>query len=173
MYRDSVEVDELKHPIRVESLGIVTDSSGAGRRRGAPAQQIEYGPTESPMIAVISCDGQHTPPRGVVGGLDGTAGETWQIEDGVQSERLPNVIQLHLDPGQRVRGRDSSGGGYGDPLDRELERVTVDVLEGWETREKAHDIYGVVFTGEIDDETLEPDVAATEARRAEIRAARA
>lgn len=173
MYRDSVEVDELKHPIRVESLGIVTDSSGAGRRRGAPAQQIEYGPTDAPMMAVISCDGQHTPPRGVVGGHDGTAGETWRIEDGVQSERLPNVIQLRLEPGQRVRGRDSSGGGYGDPLDRELERVTVDVLEGWETREKAYEIYGVVFTGEIEDESLEPDIAATQARRAEIRAARA
>ncbi len=173
MYRDSVEVDELKHPIRVESLGIVTDSSGAGRHRGAPAQQIEYGPTGAAMMAVISCDGQHSAPRGVVGGLPGTPGETWRIEDGVQSERLPNVIQLRLEPGQRVRGRDSSGGGYGDPLERELERVTVDVLEGWETREKARDVYGVVFTGEIDDESLEPDIAATEARRAEIREGRA
>jgi N-methylhydantoinase B len=32
MYRGSVEVDELKHPIRVEALGLVTDSAGAGRR---------------------------------------------------------------------------------------------------------------------------------------------
>ena len=51
--------------------------------------------------------------------------------------------------------------------------MTVDVLEGWETREKARDVYGVVFTGEIDDESLEPDIAATEARRAEIREGRA
>ena len=56
MYRDSVEVDELKHPIRVEALGLVTDSAGAGRRRGAPAQQIEYGPIDSPMMSIISCD---------------------------------------------------------------------------------------------------------------------
>ena len=32
MYRDSVEVDELKYPIHVEALGLVTDSPGAGRR---------------------------------------------------------------------------------------------------------------------------------------------
>ncbi len=169
MYRDSVEVDELKHPIRVESLGLVTDSAGAGRRRGAPAQQIEYGPTGAPMTAVISCDGQHADPRGVAGGRNGTAGETWVIEDGAQPTRAPNVVQLKLEPGQRVRGRDSSGGGYGDPLDREAERVLLDVLEGWETREKARSVYGVVFTGEIEDETLAVDAAATESLRATLR----
>ena len=173
MYRDSVEVDELKHPIRVESLSLVTDSAGAGRRRGAPAQQIEYGPTGAPMTAVISCDGQHHQPRGVIGGLPGTAGETWLTQDDAQPERLPNVAHVTIDVGQRIRGRDSAGGGYGDPLDREPERVLVDVLEGWETRQKAKDVYGVVFTGEIDDETLTIDAAATATRRDELRAARA
>ncbi len=173
MYRDSVEVDELKHPIRVESLSLVTDSAGAGRRRGAPAQQIEYGPTGAPMTAVISCDGQHHQPRGVIGGLPGTAGETWLIQDDAQPERLPNVAHVTIDVGQRIRGRDSAGGGYGDPLDREPERVLVDVLEGWETRQKAEDVYGVVFTGEIDDETLAIDAVATATRRDELRAARA
>ena len=173
MYRDSVEVDELKHPIRVKSLSLVTDSAGAGRRRGAPAQQIEYGPTGAPMTAVISCDGQHHQPRGVIGGLPGTAGETWLIQDDAQPERLPNVAHVTIDVGQRIRGRDSAGGGYGDPLDREPERVLVDVLEGWETRQKAKDVYGIVFTGEIDDETLTIDAAATATRRDELRAARA
>ena len=173
MYRDSVEVDELKHPIRVEALGLVTDSAGAGRRRGAPAQQIEYGPIDSPMMSIISCDGQHAAPRGVVGGFSGTAGETWLIEDEQQPTRLPNVVQVNLQTGQRVRGRDSSGGGYGNPLDREPERVLIDVLEGWETRQKANDTYGVVFTGEIDDETLAIDAAATQTRRNELRKARA
>jgi len=173
MYRDSVEVDELKHPIRVEALGLVADSAGAGRRRGAPAQQIEYGPIDSPMMSIISCDGQYAVPRGVVGGFSGTAGKTWLIEDGKQPTRLPNVVQVNLQPGQRVRGRDSAGGGYGNPLDREPDRVLIDVLEGWETRQKADDIYGVVFAGEIDDESLAVDTAATQARRDVLREARA
>ena len=61
--------------------------------------------------------------------------------------------------------------GYGDPLDREVARVLHDVLEGWESRDKARDVYGVVFTGDIDDDTLAIDAAATAARRAELRAA--
>jgi len=170
MYRDSVEVDELKHPIRVNSLEIVPDSSGAGRHRGAPAQQIELVATGNPVTAVISCDGQHAPPRGVVGGRNGTAGKTWLVGENGDAARLPNVVQVTLQKGQALRGRDSSGGGYGSPLERSLERVHHDVLEGWESREKARDIYGVIFTGEIEDETLTVDIAATQARRAELRA---
>jgi N-methylhydantoinase B len=166
MYRDSVEVDELKHPVRVESLELVQDSAGAGRQRGAPAQAIALTPTGNPVTAVISCDGQHTPPRGVVGGHAGTPGETWLAGENGHAERLPNVVQITWQKGQVLRGRDSSGGGYGDPFQRDPARVLHDVLEGWESREKARTVYGVVFTGEIEDETLALDVAATAALRA-------
>ncbi len=172
MYRDSVEVDELKHPLRMKSLTLVEDSAGAGRQRGAPAQQVELTPTGNDVTAVISCDGQHAPPRGVVGGLAGTPGETWLVGDNGDARRLPNVVQVVLARGQTLRGRDSAGGGYGDPLDRDPARVLHDVLEGWESRRKALDIYGVAFTGAIEDETLAVDPAATEARRAALRATR-
>ena len=172
MYRDSVEVDELKHPIRVNALELVQDSAGAGRHRGAPAQQIELTPTGNPVTAVISCDGQHAPPRGVVGGLSGTPGATWLVGENSDATRLPNVVQITLQKGQTLRGRDSSGGGYGDPLTRDIARVLHDVLEGWESREKARTIYGVIFTGEIEDETLAVDSPATQAERAQLMVAR-
>ena len=41
-----------------------------------------------------------------------------------------------------------------------------DVLEKWETPERAREIYGVVFSGALDDESLAVDVAATAALRA-------
>ena len=75
---------------------------------------------------------------------------------------------MHLQKGQRLRGRDSSGGGYGDPLTRDPKRVLIDVLEGWESIEKARDVYGVVFTGMIEDDSLAVDAAATAARRREL-----
>lgn len=36
MFRDSVEIDEQKYPIRVSEIRVRPDSEGAGRRRGAP-----------------------------------------------------------------------------------------------------------------------------------------
>jgi N-methylhydantoinase B len=170
MYRDSVEIDELKHPFVIESLGLVTDSAGAGRYRGAPAQEIVYSPLENPVQAVIPCDGQFAPPRGVNGGHNGTPGSTHLERNGTQS-KLPNVVIVHLQKGDKLRGRDSAGGGYGDPLTRDPKRVLTDVLEGWETIDKARDVYGVVFTGVIDDDSLAIDTEATRARRAELSAA--
>ena len=168
MYRDSVEIDELKHPFRVESLGLVTDSAGAGRYRGAPAQELVYTPLENPVQAVIPCDGQFAPPRGVNGGHNGTPGSTHLVGHNGDETKLPNVVIVHLQKDQSLRGRDSSGGGYGDPLTRDPQRVLIDVLEGWESREKARDVYGVVFTGAIEDDSLAIDVAATAARRKKL-----
>ena len=172
MYRDSVEIDELKHPFRVESLKLVTDSAGAGRYRGAPAQELEYTPLENSVQAVIPCDGQFAPPRGVNGGHNGTPGSTHLVNTDGAEKKLPNVVIVHLQKGQRLRGRDSSGGGYGDPLTRDPKRVLTDVLEGWESIEKARDVYGVVFSGKIEDDSLTVDAAATAARRSELAADR-
>ena len=173
MYRDSVEVDELKHPFRVVSLGLVPDSAGAGRLRGAPAQEIVYTPLENPVTVIIPCDGQFAPPRGVNGGLDGTPGETWLIGRNGDETKLPNLVNRQILRGEAIRGRDSSGGGYGDPLERDPRRVLLDVLEGWESMAKARNIYGVVFVGGLKDESLAVDPAATERRRAELRSNRA
>jgi len=100
-------------------------------------------------------------------------GATWRVTGNGDLEKLNNVVQVVLKKGEGLRGRDSAGGGYGDPLDRSLDRVLKDVLEGWESREKARDVYGVVFTGEIEDDTLAVDEAATEVQRAELRRERA
>jgi N-methylhydantoinase B/oxoprolinase/acetone carboxylase alpha subunit len=68
----------------------------------------------------------------------------------------------------RKYGAATSGGGYGDPLTRDPARVLTDVLEGYESINKARDIYGVIFIGKIDDDTLAVDSAATIARREEL-----
>ncbi len=172
MYRDSIEVDELKHPIRVESLRLVQDSAGAGYNRGAPSQEIVYGPTGNDVTVVIPCDGQVAQPRGVRGGKNGLQGATHLIEADGSEVKLPNLVNRPIGRGQAIRGRDSAGGGYGDPLLREPERVLSDVLEGWESRAKAEAVYGVLFTGAIDDDSLALDLPATEARRAALVQAR-
>ena len=46
--------------------------------------------------------------------------------------------------------------------------MLTDVLEGYESIGKARDVYGVVFTGKIEDDTLAVETAATAVRRAEL-----
>ena len=43
------------------------------------------------------------------------------------------------------------------------------MLERWVTRKAAADVYGVIFVGREEDETLAVDLKATAARRSELR----
>ena len=68
----------------------------------------------------------------------------------------------------------NGGGGFGNPLEREPERVKVDVRDGYVTIAGAARDYGVVITGDPDSdpEGLQVDLEATEKHRAEMRTAR-
>jgi N-methylhydantoinase B len=170
MYRDSVEVDELKHPFEVKSLRLVPGGGGAGRFRGAPGSEIVYGPKEDAMTVACPCDGQHNPPEGVRGGDSGMTASTYKISRNGDREKLPNVIQMDFQPGECLMAVDNGGGGYGSPLERDVERVLHDVRENWETVERARGVYGVVISGSADNEDLSVDMAATMALRSEMSA---
>ncbi|RUW47518.1 MULTISPECIES: hypothetical protein [unclassified Mesorhizobium] len=73
-------------------------------------------------------------------------------------ELLKGDIFRHVSP---------SGGGYGDPLDRSLDDIRYDLLEGYSMRAHLEAKYGVIFTdGEV-------DAAKTSAARARLRSERA
>ena len=79
------------------------------------------------------------------------------------------VTGIPFGAGEFIEFREPNAAGYGDPLERDPEAVREDVLDDFTTIELARDAYGVVFA---DERTLEIDSAATEARRAELRARR-
>jgi len=80
----------------------------------------------------------------------------------------------HLDPGSALRFRTGGGGGWGDPLERDPEKVRCDVRDEYVSIEGALRDYGVVIRGDPvhHPERLEIDHAATRARRAALRAER-
>jgi N-methylhydantoinase B len=165
MYRDSIEIDELKHPIEFTHMRLVPGSGGAGMLRGAPGSETAFRAKQHTVTVIYPRDGEHYPAKGVRGGQDGVCGEGWHIGANGQATRLANVVQVEVRKNELLRTFDCSGGGYGDPLARDPRRVLRDVLEGWETAERAASVYGVVLTGSADDETLAVDADATRTRR--------
>lgn len=165
MYRDSVEISELSYPIHYREIKLEQDTMGAGKRRGAPSTRLTYGPSHSPMTVVFAADGQQNPARGVLGGGDGNKGELNVIDKNGAVSRAPSVGQIELHQGEWLNGIDLAGGGYGNPLEREPERVYEDVLEKYISIEHAREVYGVEFNGAIADDSLSLDHAATAKRR--------
>lgn len=166
MYRDSLEIDELKMPIIYKHMRLQAGTGGAGKYRGGPSCDLAYGPTNYDVTAIYQADGQFYAPKGVQGGGDGILSGGWHIKADGSEERLPNSTQVLLKKGEYLRGLDSSGGGYGNPIERDPALVLEDVLEGYETAERARDVYGVALSGSVEDETLAIDEAATRQLRA-------
>lgn len=166
-FRDSVEIDEIKMPIHYRHVRMLTDTGGAGRHRGGATVNVCYEAKEDDVSVIYPCDGQVHRPKGVRGGRDGALAAGWFVDNDGKETQLPNNATVNLNKGQAVRGVEASGGGYGDPLDRDPLRVLNDVLEHWESHDHARDIYGVVLTGT--GEYLAVDESATAALRARMR----
>jgi N-methylhydantoinase B len=170
LYRDSIEINEQRFPIKVDSMKITTDSMGHGRRRGGPATRVVMGPRKDKMSILHVCNGLESAPKGVRGGTGSKFGGNVKIaRDGTET-KYPAVMVCEIEEGEKLRADDQGGGGYGNPIDREVERVLNDVAERYISMETARDVYGVVIQGEVVDDSLAPDVAATEKLRAEMRA---
>jgi N-methylhydantoinase B len=174
IYIDSVEMLERTYPLQFRSLRLLADSGGAGRLRGGPASEVIYGPRATPMRVFYMADYAVHPAKGVRGGLPGTAASASVLAADGSERQVEPIGDSLLAAGEWIRGIEAGGGGYGDPLQRDAEAVLGDVLERWVTREAAAAVYGVVLTPDRDRAVgLVLDAPATEARRAELREARA
>ncbi|WP_223838421.1 hydantoinase B/oxoprolinase family protein [Saccharopolyspora pogona] len=169
-YRDSVEIDEIKMPIQYRHMRMLTDVGGAGKHRGGATVDMAYESKEDGVSVIYPCDGQIYAPKGVLGGRDGALAAGWFVDTDGKETVLPNSAAVRLDKGEGVRGVECSGGGYGDPLDRDPRRVFKDVLERWESVDHAREVYGVVITGSEED--LAVDESATAQMRTRLRESR-
>jgi len=108
-------------------------------------------------------------PYGVCGG-DAGAPNRFSVRRGdvtIAPSPLPGKVSgFPLEPDDVVIMETSGGGGYGDPLERDPERVAHDVAEAVIDRAAAVDVYGVVLDADV------VDVAATRDRRRALAAAR-
>lgn len=165
-----VEMIEAQFPIAVERYGMVPDSGGPGRFRGAPAYVREYRMLGDETIVVMRSDRRRWLPFGLDGGSPGTP--SFNIVDPGPEQRLVPVMPMGpvmLERGQRFCHIGAGGGGHGDPLDRAPALCLADVTEERYSALYVREVYGVVLTAD----SMAIDDDATAHTRAELRRQRA
>jgi N-methylhydantoinase B len=156
---------ESYYPLRIEKWETVADTGGAGLHRGGNGVDVAY-VFEEPGEIAIHDDRWLTYPWGVNGGTPGARGRKWVERASGEREVLPSKCHdVKVFPGDVLHFVTWGGGGWGDPLERDPALVELEVRRGLVTDEGARR-YGVV----VGDAGV--DAAATEALRAELRAAR-
>lgn len=163
-----VEALEMNFPVRVPYCRTRRDSGGAGRYRGGLGLEKAFQALSTDLTVSHRGERFYTVPWGLFGGRPAAGGEAVVGRADGSREALPGKKMVTLHPGDVLHVRLAGGAGYGDPLEREEERVLEDVLDGKVSREAAEQEYGVVLAAS----GREVDAMATKARREALRAAR-
>lgn len=163
----NVESNELSFPMLYLYRREEPDSGGAGEYRGGTGASICWVPhdTDVPITNVVSVFGAAMPTSpGVAGGHPSNAVRYEMIRDSDVRERfehgeipadkedidgdvevMPPKYQTQQAPDDVYYCLWQGGGGFGDPLDRDPEKVAQDVREEYVSEKEAQDTYGVIL----------------------------
>lgn len=164
-----IEMIEALYPVEVTEYGMVPNSGGPGRFRGAPAFVRAYRMLGDEATLIMRSDRRRYLPYALDGGCAGTP--SWNfLNPGPEQQVVP---VMPMDPITLRRGDvfshvSAGGAGRGDPLAREPASVLDDLIEERITVDYARAVYGVV----IDSATKTVDAAATARERAALAAKR-
>ena len=184
----NVEWIEMNFPVLYLFRRHACDSAGAGKFRGGVGAEtafvINAAPERKIKGVAYGVVGLKNSGQGIFGGYPGApsvvelskgtklrelmaqGSRLDRMQDfGGQTNSLP-YCNFEVTEDDVLYTRQSSGGGFGDPLERDVEMVLKDVVLGLVSSEAAREVYGVV----IDKEKI--DVDATERLRSSMRAAR-
>jgi N-methylhydantoinase B len=158
---------EAKYPLLVERYALRPDSGGAGRFRGGlgceQVVQARHDLRFNSQMDRVKCK-----PWGLEDGLSGFGNSVAIHRFGTaQEQRFHNGKALNqvLHAGDAYILRSGGGGGFGSPLERDLDSLARDVRCGYVSKDAAEKYYGAVF----EPATNRIDPAATKIRRAEMR----
>jgi N-methylhydantoinase B/oxoprolinase/acetone carboxylase alpha subunit len=147
-----IEVFETRYPLLTLQHGLVQDSAGAGRRRGGMGVERTLRVTAPEITFSALFDRCKIAPGGLAGGRDARGSELLVRRRGESSFRrfdeafgvasptkFTNVV---LREGDELRYRTAGGGGFGDPAEREPERILEDLEGGYLSPDAARRDYG-------------------------------
>jgi len=167
-YIMSNEVIEVRHPIMVEQYSLNTeDGCGKGQFRGGFGLVKDYRVRNSNATFTASFGRSLYPCWGMNEGSKGTPNYFIVYRNGKEPMKVRKIAAVPLADGDLIRLKTGGGGGYGDPLKRDVARVLSDVMNGYITVEQAKQDYGVVI-----DRGMEVDYNATKYLRERLEAQR-
>ena len=158
-----IELVEANEPVEITRYALVQNSGGPGRSRGGLALMRGYRLLADAAVLIIRTDRRTHRPYGLSNGRAGTP--SWNILNSGAAQRLLPQCPMRSTP--MVRDDEflhvhAGGGGFGNPLERDINKVLEDVLDEHFTVAYAAEVYGVVVRGEA------VDIEATQERRREL-----
>ncbi|HEX9680830.1 MAG TPA: hydantoinase B/oxoprolinase family protein [Anaerolineales bacterium] len=141
-----VEVCETRYGVLVDQFALDITEGGSGKSRGGRGLVRDYRITADEAWFTGTFGRFKYLPWGMQGGAQGSRNYTKILfADGRPPEIFGKAAQYHLKRGDVARLITGTGGGYGNALERAVDKVQSDVKDGYITLEEADKSYGVVL----------------------------
>jgi len=146
-----VEVAETRYGILVDQYTFAIEDGGAGKFRGGRGLIRDYRITADEAYLTATFGRHKFLPWGMAGGKEGSRNYVKILHKDGREVIFGKAARYRLEKGEVARLVTATGGGYGDPYERSVEKVLEDLKNGYITPEQAERDYGV----RVDPQTLE------------------
>jgi N-methylhydantoinase B len=163
----SIEVAEAEQPLQFLCYEFVQDAMGHGKFRGGAPFRRDYKFLNEEGILQVRSDRRTFRPYGLYGGGPGLPSMNY-LNPGGENRVLPTKVTMEIRKNDVLRHELAGAGGWGDPLERDPEKVLKDVRNEFVSAKSAREDYGVVLV----DTPPRVDMQATLALRERLRSAR-
>jgi N-methylhydantoinase B len=137
------EIHEVRHGMVVESLSLNTAAGGYGKFSGGRGIVAEYRMMAKDAFLTVGYSRSVVPPWAVNGGHEGTTNYVEVERQDGSIEKYSIATGVSVAQGDLIRVVTGVGGGWGNPKDRDPEKVQQDLRDELITPDVAKNIYGM------------------------------
>ena len=141
-YNVPIELFETRYGLQVEQYAFHNEPGGEGRYRGGKGVVLDYRVTSPEVFLTYAASRTEARPWPVREGRTGSTNYAKILRRSGEEERYSMCTMVRAEKGDCIRLVSATGGGFGDPRDREGEAIARDIKNGYLTREQAASVFG-------------------------------
>jgi N-methylhydantoinase B len=140
-YNIPAEIRERKYGVMVEEYSFHNEGGGYGEFQGGNGQNLVFKILSEEAFLTGAFFGYSIPTWGIDGGKEGSYNYFEVLRKNGAIEKYSIITNVRLEKDDRVRLVTATGGGYGHPKNRPVEKIQADIKNGYITEEQALEYY--------------------------------
>lgn len=144
-----IELAESRYGFEIDQYALHDELGGAGEYRGGKGVVLDYRVTTKEAFLTYSATRTTSRPWGLAGGYEGSNNRAEILRNDGSVEIYSMVTGARAIRGETFRLVSATGGGYGNPSNRDPASVLADLRDGYITVEQARRDYGYDPTQEV------------------------
>ena len=142
-YNCPAEINEARNGLIVDQMALNVSPGGEGKHMGGRGIVMDYQVRSESGFLTAGYTRSKFPPWGIAGGHDGSTNYIEFIPVEGERQKFAAVSGLATSKGDIIRVLTGSGGGFGNPLERNREQVLEDLRNGLISESAARDVFGL------------------------------